>query len=160
MVPGQAAAVRRTATRAHRSEAEASADDPSPQIYPHSSGRVVRHMVRTAAGQLIARRPYWDLWRHSGNRWGRQEPPEQVQGEGHDRHPAPTHHTRDTHANDELLTLSEVAELVRVPVATLRYWRHLGSGPQSFRIGRTVRYWRSDVFQWLEKQSSRPQGSC
>ena len=60
------------------------------------------------------------------------------------------------HANDELLTLPEVADLVRVPVATLRYWRHLGSGPQSFRIGRTVRYWRSDVFQWLEKQSSHP----
>ena len=38
-----------------------------------------------------------------------------------------------------------------MPVATLRYWRHLGSGPQSFRIGRTVRYWRSDVLQWLEK---------
>ena len=60
------------------------------------------------------------------------------------------------HANDELLTLPEVADLVRVPVATLRYWRHLGSGPRSFRIGRTVRYWRSDVFQWLESQSSHP----
>jgi len=61
------------------------------------------------------------------------------------------------HANDELLTLPEVADLVRVPVATLRYWRHLGSGPQSFRIGRTVRFWRSDVLHWLEVQSSRPQ---
>lgn len=71
-----------------------------------------------------------------------------------------THHrpTPETpHANDELLTLPEVAALIRVPVATLRYWRHLGSGPQSFRIGRTVRYWRSDVYQWLESQSSRPQ---
>jgi predicted DNA-binding transcriptional regulator AlpA len=46
-----------------------------------------------------------------------------------------------------------------VPVATLRYWRHLGSGPQSFRIGRTVRYWRSDVYQWLESQSRRSQAS-
>lgn len=64
------------------------------------------------------------------------------------------------HANDELLTLPEVADLVRVPVATLRYWRHLGSGPQSFRIGRTVRYWRSDVYQWLEKQSSHPHSTC
>ena len=61
------------------------------------------------------------------------------------------------HANDELLTLPEVADLVRVPVATLRYWRHLGSGPQSFRIGRTVRYWRTDVLQWLESQSRRIQ---
>ncbi len=60
------------------------------------------------------------------------------------------------HANDELLTLPEVADLVRVPVATLRYSRHHGSGPQSFRIGRTVRYSRSDVFGWLERQSSHP----
>ena len=57
----------------------------------------------------------------------------------------------------ELLTISEAATLLRAPVATLRYWRHLGTGPHSFRIGRTVRYWRSDVLQWLESQSRRPQ---
>jgi predicted DNA-binding transcriptional regulator AlpA len=44
------------------------------------------------------------------------------------------------HADDELLTMQEVAHVVRVPVATLRYWRHLGTGPRSFRIGRSVRY--------------------
>ena len=32
------------------------------------------------------------------------------------------------HADDELLTMQEVADVVRVPVATLRYWRHLGTG--------------------------------
>ena len=47
---------------------------------------------------------------------------------------------QDPHAGDELLTIAEVADVVRVPVATLRYWRHLGTGPHSFRIGRTVRY--------------------
>ena len=35
----------------------------------------------------------------------------------------------------ELLTLPEAAELLRAPVATLRYWRHLGTGPRSFRLG-------------------------
>ena len=60
------------------------------------------------------------------------------------------------HAGDDLLTLTEVADLIRVPVATLRYWRHLGTGPNSFRIGRSVRYWRTDVLLWLESQSSRP----
>ncbi len=60
------------------------------------------------------------------------------------------------HAGDELLTMTEVADIVRVPIATLRYWRHLGSGPNSFRIGRSVRYWRTEVLQWLEKQSSHP----
>jgi hypothetical protein len=57
-------------------------------------------------------------------------------------------------ADDELLTLQEVALLVRVPVATLRYWRHLGTGPHSFRIGRGVRYWRTEVFAWLHDQAN------
>ncbi len=58
-------------------------------------------------------------------------------------------------AHDELLTIAEVAAIVRAPVATLRYWRHLGTGPRSFRVGRGVRYWRTDVTAWLEQQRSR-----
>jgi excisionase family DNA binding protein len=61
------------------------------------------------------------------------------------------------HAGDELLTLTEVADLVRVPVATLRYWRHLGNGPRSFRVGRSVRFWRTEVLLWLEEQTNHPQ---
>ena len=64
------------------------------------------------------------------------------------------------HANDELLTLPEVADLVRVPVATLRYWRHLGCGPRSFKVGRHVRYWRTDLVLWLTEQTNRPQDLC
>lgn len=63
------------------------------------------------------------------------------------------------HTNDELLSIKEVADIVRVPEATLRYWRHLGTGPHSFRIGRSVRYWRTEVFHWLEEQSDCPQAS-
>jgi hypothetical protein len=40
----------------------------------------------------------------------------------------------------DLLTISEAAALLRAPVATLRYWRHLGTGPRSFRLGRRVLY--------------------
>jgi len=58
------------------------------------------------------------------------------------------------HARDELLSIGEVADLVRVPVATLRYWRHLRTGPRSFKVGRSVRYWRTDVLNWLEEQST------
>lgn len=57
---------------------------------------------------------------------------------------------------DELLTITEVADIVRVPVATLRYWRHLGTGPHSFRVGRAVRYWRREVLTWLHEQSGGP----
>ena len=56
--------------------------------------------------------------------------------------------------DDELLTMVEVAAIVRAPLATLRYWRHLGTGPHSFRVGRGVRYWRSDVMTWLQEQSA------
>ena len=42
----------------------------------------------------------------------------------------------------ELLTITEAAELLRAPVATLRYWRHCNTGPRSFRLGRRVLYRR------------------
>lgn len=48
-----------------------------------------------------------------------------------------------------LLTLPEVAALTRVPVATLRYWRAIGSGPRSFRLGRHVVYQAADVEAWI-----------
>ena len=64
---------------------------------------------------------------------------------------------RTQHVNDDLLSLDEVADLVRVPVATLRYWRHLGTGPHSFKVGRSVRYWRTDVLRWLTEQTNGPQ---
>ena len=45
----------------------------------------------------------------------------------------------------ELLTITEAADLLRAPVATLRYWRHLGTGPRSFRLGRRVLYRTDDL---------------
>ena len=50
----------------------------------------------------------------------------------------------------ELLTITEVADLLRAPVATLRYWRHLGTGPRSFRLGRRVLYRRDDLDLWID----------
>lgn len=55
---------------------------------------------------------------------------------------------------DDLLTLREVAKLLRVPEGTLRYWRHCGTGPTSYKIGRRVRYLRRDVHAWLRGQRS------
>lgn len=54
----------------------------------------------------------------------------------------------------ELLTITEAAELLRAPVATLKYWRHLGSGPHSFRLGRRVLYRRDDVQAWVDAQQN------
>ena len=57
-------------------------------------------------------------------------------------------HTDDP--RPDLLTISEAAELLRTPVATLRYWRHLGTGPASFRLGRRVLYRRADLRTWID----------
>ncbi|TQN43548.1 helix-turn-helix protein [Blastococcus colisei] len=50
----------------------------------------------------------------------------------------------------DLLAISEAAALLRAPVATLRYWRHLGTGPRSFRLGRRVLYRRQDLYAWVD----------
>lgn len=49
------------------------------------------------------------------------------------------------------LTTAEVAELVRAPAETVRYWRHVGKGPRSFKVpgGRRVLYAVEDVEEWL-----------
>jgi hypothetical protein len=60
---------------------------------------------------------------------------------------------KDTLMNDDqLLTIKEAAEFLRTPVATLRCWRHLGIGPQGFKVGRRVFYWLSDLRAWLDQQ--------
>ena len=59
---------------------------------------------------------------------------------------------RNTSRDPELLTITEAAELLRAPVATLRYWRHLGAGPRSFRLGRRVLYRREDLQAWIAQQ--------
>ena len=50
----------------------------------------------------------------------------------------------------ELLTITEAADVLRAPVATLRYWRHLGTGPSSFRLGRRVLYRTDDLRNWID----------
>jgi len=48
------------------------------------------------------------------------------------------------------LTTSEVADLVRAPIETVRYWRHVpGKGPASFKLGRRVLYELTDVEAWI-----------
>ena len=41
---------------------------------------------------------------------------------------------------EALMTIEEVAEILRMPVASLRYWRVLGTGPRGFLVGRRLRY--------------------
>ncbi|MGV9481340.1 helix-turn-helix transcriptional regulator [Gordonia aichiensis] len=49
------------------------------------------------------------------------------------------------------MTTAEVAQLVRTSPETVRYWRHIGKGPKSFKVGRRVLYNAADVTAWLEQ---------
>lgn len=51
----------------------------------------------------------------------------------------------------KLLTVNEVAELVRTPESTLRYWRHVGRGPRSGKVGGRVMYREQDVIDWINQ---------
>jgi DNA-binding transcriptional MerR regulator len=46
---------------------------------------------------------------------------------------------------DQILTTEEVAKLYRTSPSTVRYWRHMGKGPKSFKRGRRVLYAREDI---------------
>ncbi len=49
-----------------------------------------------------------------------------------------------------ILTLDEAAELTRTSANTLRFWRHQGTGPHSFKLGRRVMYREEDVLAWMQ----------
>lgn len=48
------------------------------------------------------------------------------------------------------MTITEVAEELRTPVETIRYWRSAGKGPKSWKLGRRVLYAREDVEAFVE----------
>lgn len=51
--------------------------------------------------------------------------------------------------NDRLLTAEDLAAFLDVPIKTLYAWRYRGEGPVGFRVGKHVRYRRTDVEQWI-----------
>jgi DNA-binding transcriptional MerR regulator len=55
----------------------------------------------------------------------------------------------------DLLTITEAAERLRRPTATLRYWRHKGIGPASFRVGGRVMYDAQALERWLDEQRAK-----
>lgn len=54
---------------------------------------------------------------------------------------------------DALLSPTELAEYLGVPVKTVYNWRSAGEGPRGIRIGRHVRFRQSDVHAWLEQNA-------
>ncbi len=55
---------------------------------------------------------------------------------------------------DTWLTRQEVADRVRLPIATLNQWASQGIGPKYAKFGRHCRYRLSDVIAWENQQFS------
>lgn len=54
----------------------------------------------------------------------------------------------------KLLNTPEAAAIIRRPPATLRYWRSIGEGPPSFRLGGSVVYDEGELFAWITTQKT------
>lgn len=57
------------------------------------------------------------------------------------------------------MTTDEVADVCRTSPATVRYWRHIGTGPKHFKLGRRVLYAVEDIEQWIDQARKRAWGS-
>ena len=53
---------------------------------------------------------------------------------------------------EPLLTITDLSQMLGVPVDTLYGWRHRGLGPRGYRVGRHVRYRRASVEAWLAER--------
>jgi excisionase family DNA binding protein len=51
----------------------------------------------------------------------------------------------------DFVTTEELAERLRTSPSTVRYWRHIGYGPPSFKVGRRVLYNREGVERWINQ---------
>ena len=56
---------------------------------------------------------------------------------------------------EPVLTTSELAAHLGVPVQTIHDLRHAHRGPRGFRVGREMRYRVSEVQHWLEVMESQ-----
>src|SRR4051812_17694528 len=57
---------------------------------------------------------------------------------------------------DRLMTMTELAAMLGVPVTTLYGWRSRGEGLPAYRIGRHIRYGREVIETWLKSRSDQP----
>lgn len=53
----------------------------------------------------------------------------------------------------QLLTETEVAEMMKISPRTLQHWRVAGGGPTYMKFGHSVRYDRATLDNWLASRS-------
>ena len=54
--------------------------------------------------------------------------------------------------DDELLTLTEVSEILTTPENTIRWWRQMRTGPEFFKIGRRLYTTVGDLRRFIRAQ--------
>lgn len=53
-----------------------------------------------------------------------------------------------------IVRLQKIADETGIPVATLRWYRHRGIGPKTWKLGRYVVAYEDDVHAWIDKQAA------
>lgn len=56
--------------------------------------------------------------------------------------------------DDQMVGTAQVSAMTGIPQATLRYWRHMGTGPASFCLGRRVVYRVSEINRWVAEREA------
>ena len=54
----------------------------------------------------------------------------------------------------KMLTEQDVMNMTGLARGTLAYWRHAGTGPRSYKLGRRVRYDEADVLAWIAESKA------
>jgi excisionase family DNA binding protein len=55
----------------------------------------------------------------------------------------------------EFFSTEGLARYLGVPAATVKAWRHKGTGPRGVRVGKYIRYRKTDVERWLDAQADQ-----
>jgi excisionase family DNA binding protein len=53
--------------------------------------------------------------------------------------------------SQDVLSIQEVAKLLKMPVSAIYAWNRRGVGPPFYKVGRKLRYRKSNARKWLAK---------
>jgi excisionase family DNA binding protein len=62
--------------------------------------------------------------------------------------------------NEPLLDLDWLSEFIDIPPRTIYNWRLHGEGPPAYRVGRHLRFRKSDVERWLSTVRDKTPGAA
>ncbi|WP_293613022.1 helix-turn-helix domain-containing protein [Ponticaulis sp.] len=57
---------------------------------------------------------------------------------------------------NQIFTLSEAAEFLKISTKTLNRWDQQRIGPPRTKIGQTVYYQKSDIWDWIDRNKRTP----